>query len=187
MFNQMSPEIQPWVPGVLRQKSLQPRFAWWLYCSKRCENLGIISIYLGFSFLISKIRLFKFSKFPSCFFFFFFLSAWETEMPVRCVLEPAAKTWRWSLLCVSPAGASTEPTYWKHRTQRGDGRKEINGFGGWDNPKQSKVMVEELFAKGGEDKDKLSSENSRGSEECTVSSKSSRSSLSWAGRTGRVT
>jgi hypothetical protein len=39
-------------------------------------------------------------------------------------------------------------------------------------------MVEELFAKGGEDKDKLSFENSRGSEECTVSSKSSRSSLS---------
>ena len=116
MLNWMSPEIQPWVPGVFRQKSLWPRFAWWLYSSQRCENLGILSSYLGLSFLLSKIRLFKFSKFPSC--WVFFLSAWETEMPVKCVLELAAKTWPSSLLCVSPAGASAEPTHWKHNSER---------------------------------------------------------------------
>ena len=39
-------------------------------------------------------------------------------------------------------------------------------------------MVEELFAKGGEDKDKLSLESTTGIEECTASSKFSRSNLS---------
>ena len=39
-------------------------------------------------------------------------------------------------------------------------------------------MVKELFAKGGKDKDKLSLESSIGIEECTASSKVSRSNLS---------
>ena len=43
---------------------------------------------------------------------------------------------------------------------------------------KSKVMVEVLFAKGGEDKHKLSLESSIGIEECTASSKFSRSNLS---------
>ena len=48
-------------------------------------------------------------------------------------------------------------------------------------------MVEVLFAKGGKDKHKLSLESTLGIEECTASSKFSRSNLSGAGRTRRVT
>ena len=70
---------------------------------------------------------------------------------------------------LSPHTENTELRRWKEGNQRS-----------WKmrNPKKSKVMIEELFAKGGEDKDKLSFENSRGSEECTVPSKSSRNRLS---------
>ena len=140
MFNQMSPEIQPWVPGVLRQKSLQPRFAWWLYCSKRCENLGIISIYLGLSFLISKIRLFKFSKFPSCFFFFF----WVHEK-LRCLLDVCWNLQPWPdvgpfSVCLlqepqlSPHTENTELRRWKEGNQwswrmRNPKEKQGNGRG----------------------------------------------------------
>ena len=82
---------------------------------------------LGLSFLICKIRLFKFSKFfPAD----FFLSAGETEMHVKCTLGSAAKTGPWFHLCVSPIGASTGPPHWKHRKDRGDGRKEISRFRG---------------------------------------------------------
>ena len=62
-------------------------------------------------------------------------------MHVKCALGSAAKTWPWFLLCVSPIRASTGPTHGKHRKERGDGRKEINRFGGWEIPKKSKVMV----------------------------------------------
>ena len=48
----------------------------------------------------------------------------------KCALGSAAKTSPWFLLCVSPIGASTGPTHWKHRKERGDGRKEISRFGG---------------------------------------------------------
>ena len=90
-----------------------------------------------------------------------------------------------SSLCVSYRSLS-----WAHTLEtqeRGDGRKEVSRFRGWENPKESKVMVEELFAKGGEDKDTLSLESSIGSEEGTASSKLTRRNLSWAGRTRRVT
>ena len=55
----------------------------------------------------------------------------------KCALGSAAKTSPWFLLCVSPIGASTGPTHWKHRKERG--MEERKSAGSEDEKTQRKA------------------------------------------------
>lgn len=84
-------------------------------------------------------------------------------MCVKCALGTAGSSLFVYLLQGPELSPHTENTELRQETEE----RKSAGLEDEKNPKKSKVMVEEVVAKEGENKDQLSSEKSRESEECT--------------------